>query len=270
MSDQQHPSLETVAAIVDRTLPAAEREAAMQHIAGCDDCYELLAASLDAHSETAPAANVVPIFRRFVIPLSAAAAVIIGVIGVLLWHGMQRTPFERIIVAAGDRYPVEARLSHGFEPSVGGIVRGEGAEENLELIEEAARLENRRDTRSRHAFAVAQLLRGKRDEAIAAFEALSAGSTDPQLWSDLSAAYLSRGLTNDRTRALEAADRALSLDRRSREALFNRALALEALRRDDDAGRAWNAYLAADPESEWSQVARRKLKRKLAAPGSAT
>lgn len=273
MSDQQHPSLETIAAAIDRSLPQAEHDAAMQHIAACDDCYELLAGSLDAAKVTteraASPSNVVPLFRRFVAPLSAAAAVILAVVGILVWHAMQRSAFERVIAAAGDRYPVEARLSHGFEPSTGGIVRGSQEDGNPDLIEEAARLEKRRDVRSRHAFAIAQLLRGHRDEAISLLESLSTGSNDTDLWSDLAAAYLSRGRDGDGDRALAAADKALAVAPHSREALFNRALALDYLRRDADAARAWNAFLAEDPESEWSQVAKRKLKRRLAAPGSA-
>jgi tetratricopeptide (TPR) repeat protein len=84
-------------------------------------------------------------------------------------------------------------------------------------------------------------------------------------WNDLAVAWLelaSRRRDEDATRrALEAANRALGFAPTQPEALFNRALALERLRKTGQAADAWSAYLAVDPSSPWSSVAREHLAR---------
>jgi CHAT domain-containing protein len=79
---------------------------------------------------------------------------------------------------------------------------------------------------------------------------------------DLSGVYLVRAERTQNARdlgeALEAADEALALDSANEAALFNAALALQALAIDEGATSAWDAYLAADSTSRWAGEARRR------------
>jgi CHAT domain-containing protein len=106
----------------------------------------------------------------------------------------------------------------------------------------------------------------KLDIALGALEA--AAREDPNsaaIQSDLAAAYLVRGRTQsdpgDRQAALEASDRALSIDPKSKEAHFNRALVLDDFYLWLQARDAWETYLALDRRSAWADEARRHLNR---------
>lgn len=85
---------------------------------------------------------------------------------------------------------------------------------------------------------------------------------DAAVWSDLSAARQVLARRADRPSelipALAAAEKAVSLDE-TPAALFNRALALEALFLDEDARDAWRGYLRTDPHSAWAFEAARHL-----------
>lgn len=82
-----------------------------------------------------------------------------------------------------------------------------------------------------------------------------------EVLADLSAAYMLRaGRTNspyDLFNALDAAERAVQLNPRYPAALFNRAVALEALMLDGEAGDAWREYARVDSASGWAVEARR-------------
>jgi CHAT domain-containing protein len=79
---------------------------------------------------------------------------------------------------------------------------------------------------------------------------------------DLSGAHLVRAERTQNPRDLLAglnfAREALGRDPRDRAALFNAALALQLLGIEEQAVRAWDAYLAADPRSPWAGEARRR------------
>jgi CHAT domain-containing protein len=83
--------------------------------------------------------------------------------------------------------------------------------------------------------------------------------TQAQTWSDLAAAYLVRAQKadspRDLVRAYEAANRALQEAGQQREALFNRALALERLHLTGAAREAWAAYLSQEADPKWKEEA---------------
>lgn len=83
-------------------------------------------------------------------------------------------------------------------------------------------------------------------------------------WSNLAAAELEVGRQRNEiraaARALAAADRALEISPGHIEALFNRALALEALSLNRPAVVAWRRYLTADSESPWAAEARERMR----------
>ena len=113
--------------------------------------------------------------------------------------------------------------------------------------------------------ATAALVAGDSSRAINILEAASkANPNDAKILSDLSAAYLTQAsLTNNTenaSRALATANRALEIDRLMPEAMFNRALALQTIGQVDDARTAWQAYLTIDDRSGWADEARARLR----------
>lgn len=114
-----------------------------------------------------------------------------------------------------------------------------------------------------HLRGVASLLSGNSADAVRDLE--SAARTSPanaSLWADLAGARYEQGRLGDfpelMAGALAAADRAIDIDRRSVVALFNRALALDALHIGYGARRAYSDYLAVDPAGAWANEARER------------
>src|SRR5690606_15602443 len=110
--------------------------------------------------------------------------------------------------------------------------------------------------------AAGHLVLERYDEAVRALEAAAAVTPDDGLVAlDLGAALLERHrVVGDRQAdaadALEATENAIRLLPGDVSALFNRALALEANGRLEDAVEAWDDYLKRDDSSPWAAEAR--------------
>jgi tetratricopeptide (TPR) repeat protein len=140
------------------------------------------------------------------------------------------------------------------------------------MVEEAAARGRDADA---HAVRAAALAVGRRHgEALAAIDEAIAQHPSHAAWhSDRAALLIALADQGDPSRlpaAVDAADRALSLSPGLPEALFNRALALDALadtattadalvRARGDADAAWTRYLEADAASPWADEARARL-----------
>ena len=114
------------------------------------------------------------------------------------------------------------------------------------------------------AVGVASLAVGERDKGIELLaRAAASQSLSPSVLSDLAAAYQSRADAEDRfddaARAYETSRRALALEPRLPEGLFNVALALETLGLGPAARVAWHDYLQVDSSSPCAMEARRHL-----------
>ena len=98
---------------------------------------------------------------------------------------------------------------------------------------------------------------GRRNEAVKSYT--QAVEVDPgfaEAWNNLGNAL------SDLQRhqpAIDAFQRALGLEPSYVDVHYNLALALEAHGKPDEAKPHWEAYLAADPESEWGKEARERL-----------
>jgi CHAT domain-containing protein len=172
-------------------------------------------------------------------------------------------PMDRLARAAGPRRFFEARLSGSFRhgPRVGAKRAGEASDKErwslaAAAAELAARAEKDPSTETSRALAGAHLFLGGTDQAVRLLEALvQEEPRNARLQCDLGAAYLTRaetpGHADDPPKALEAALTALQLAPASREALFNKALALAAMNLRAPADEAWQAYEAAFPDDEW-------------------
>jgi tetratricopeptide (TPR) repeat protein len=271
--DAGHPDAETLAAYVDRTLAAPARLAVERHASECADCRDVLADTVALVESEGGAVGDWPAgpFRPWIAigvasGLAAAAAVLLIVNGGLLGGSGRTEELEELIAAyAGEpNRPAEGRLSGGFPyapaPSV---TRGGGNELSPDVRIAVARIESAaasdRSARSLWALGVAHLASRNLDPAVQVFgDAAGLDPDNAELHSDLSAAHLARGRdrgdNRDLERALGAADRALTLQPDLAEALFNRALALDALQRPETAA-AWRAVQAREAESPWAKEA---------------
>jgi CHAT domain-containing protein len=270
---------ETVAAFVDGTLAVAERECVETHLARCGDCYEAVCDVMRALERMDVGAMPVRAARvqkpnSTLWTILASAALVILAIGIARWAlrgpASDRAMAE-LVHAVGESRPTMARLSTPFPwapPPSADRSTVAGKEVSPEIQIAAAHIEQllsqQRTARNLQAFATAQLVLGKPAAAIGALEeATHLSPSDPQLWTDLSAAYHSGAMgTGDKTnvpKALEAADRALHIDASSPPAWFNKALALEQLNVRDQALAAWKKYLAIDSNSPWAAEARQHV-----------
>jgi CHAT domain-containing protein len=181
--------------------------------------------------------------------------------------GERRPELAELVATVGTYRPFAARLTGGFR--YGSIqTQTRSAPGNQELSPDLriaiARIEKKavgsHSDADWAALGTSYLVSGEPDRAVEFLEAAIAGPSPNPLWlSDLSAAYLTAGQGRDRhdliPKALAAAEQACKQNGRLREALFNRALALEAIHLFEQAQGAWQAYRAIDQDSPWSQEA---------------
>jgi tetratricopeptide (TPR) repeat protein len=171
----------------------------------------------------------------------------------------------QLVASVGTERNFEPRLIGGFAYApVRGPVRGSN-DITLSPDVRIAIAEIEKQFAAKPVAATAAIVSGDTDQAINILEAnAQLRPTDPKILSDLSAAYLARAArtesTDDASRALASANRALESNRLMPEALFNRALALQMLRMNADARIAWQAYLTIDDRSGWADEARTHLR----------
>ncbi len=267
MSDNvpRHPEVRTMVAFIEGRLAPGELAAVSAHLRGCRDCRTVVTETARFRQEERAGSARRP---RLAWWLAAAAAIAAIVIAVPLLR-RETTPIARLIAAAPREHRlVEARLSgfpwarlqapsRGAAPADPADLRLGGAAG--EVLDETARERSRESLRAR---GIAYLLVGRPADGIAALEEAAAATNDKQAWNDLAAARYSitEKHPGQLPLALAAADRALTIDPKFTEALFNRALILERMRIRDAARSAWRTYLDADPSSGWSAEAQAHLR----------
>ena len=266
------PSLETVGAFVDGRLMDRERETIADHLASCETCYFVFSEAARTRVVTEkPQAEVVPFTPRrmtwrIAAGLAAAATIVlaVNVFGPFGANGDERA-LTQLVAAVGTERTFESRLTGGFAYApVRGTVRGSN-DITLSPDVRIAIAEIEKQYASKPVAATAAIVSGDTSHAIEILEANSqTHPKDANILSDLAAAYLARASrtasTDDATRALAAANRALEVDRLMPEALFNRALALQMSGKTGDARIAWQAYLTIDDHSGWADEARTHLR----------
>jgi len=284
-STSRCPDAETLAAWVEGRLPESETAALIEHASECPECIAMIdLANETCHEEESPNAGRVagpplrwtsrlqtrPAFRWL-----AVAAVVVLAFGALVVIRLRNEDPLQALVAVAPRAArgTEARLSGGFAwaPYRGAMRANEAGPdtEQMKLVGAAAEAleEAARDAspEAQRAAGVAMVLIDRPEEGVARLQAeAKRAASDATAWSDLAAAQYAAamaGRTALYPEALASADRALQLDPRLREALFNRALVLERLGLRGEARAAWQRYLDADPSSEWATEAREHLSR---------
>ena len=182
-------------------------------------------------------------------------------------RGEESPPAKLRSLATHSGRPIEARLT-GFDWPAARLQRATHASlldpARLELAGAASTVIqsqlNDSSPRARHESGAAYLLIDRGRDAIDALEsAVRQSPNDAAYWSDLAAARYTLAVSETRPhelpQALADADHALRLDPKLHDALFNRALIIEALGISEAARRAWQRYAAADPSSHWSTEA---------------
>jgi CHAT domain-containing protein/tetratricopeptide (TPR) repeat protein len=284
-----HPDPRLLAAHAERRLLGDEAARMDEHVAGCAECYEVFAETVQfglAEEEAgvmrtgAGAAAPSKFLRRpafrTVAPLALAALLLLAV---GLWS--QRARFQRaplplvaqLAEAMGTRRFVEPRLTGGFRHGRLTTLRSGDTPQGLDaqspaVLGAVARIREQAEgdtsPESLGALGVTYLVSGDAAAAVKALESASAQKLDDaRLLSDLAAAYLVRAAQSDEPadipKALESAERAIVLKDPPPEAYFNRALALERLHLVDAARKAWGDYLQRDSSSGWADEARQHL-----------
>ncbi|HVR39670.1 MAG TPA: tetratricopeptide repeat protein, partial [Thermoanaerobaculia bacterium] len=255
---------EILGAFVEGTLDAERRREVMEHLDTCEACTIAAGMAAEALREEAPAV-VKPSSRAWWFAAAAVLATIL--LGIALLR--PSSPMQKLVAAVpADRREVEARLSGGFAwAEFRGPARDESPTKSdpsrLKLQGAAgdvlARAAKDSSRETKHAAGIALMLVDDAPKSIETLRAIA--SDDAKIWSDLAAAHFATGRASQYPQALAAADRALSIDARLPEALFNRALVLERMGLLAEARKAWQRYLEIDPSSPWANEARAHLAR---------
>ena len=263
----QCPPPETIAMIAEGKLPRRELEPHVAHIAECVQCTTELKLVRETLAEEALETDS-PARMWWI---AAAAAVVIVASGVLYWQ--PRSPLETLTsLAPRSARIVEPRLSGGFAwAPYSGPQRSSGGESETERLklggaagEVIERTAGDPSPEAQHAAGIAFLMIERPADAAARLRAATEKSPDDAgPWSDLAAAQYASALQLQQPsllpQALASADRAIAIDARHPEALFNRALILERLGLVEPARTAWERYLDVDSASPWATEARARL-----------
>jgi CHAT domain-containing protein len=274
MSDHapRHPTAETMTAFIEGTLPRPELATVTQHLVGCEDCREAVSATVHFEREEEQRRKKQLRIRPKWWLAAAAAGVAIVSVPLAQRYLSEQSPVVILLNAAPREHrTVEPRLAGFPWARLQAEQRGNGTpdHENLKLGGAAGtvldKVKGQTDPVSRHGAGLANLFIGRSRDAIATLEQAAAESKTASTWNDLAAARYVAAITDERTAqlpmALAAADRALQLDPRLPEALFNRALILEHMALRDQARAAWQAYLAVDSATGWAVEAREHMRR---------
>lgn len=276
-----HVDPQVLAMLAEGRLRRAKIPPVLAHIEQCERCAVAFEAAAESIEEEPPLAAPATTTRArpWLLAIAAALAVVAITVPLLLRDradGVQRL----VALAPRSARVVAPRLSGGFAwAAYRGPMRAEDrgvATEQLRLAGAAAeaidRADRERTAAADHEAALALLLIEKPLEAeMRLMHAITLEDGDARIWSDLAAARLAiadlQGRPSLLPRALAAADRAIELDPRLAEALFNRALIVERMGLVNEARAAWQAYLAVDGSSDWAREARERLRKLPAQSG---
>lgn len=278
------PEPQTLARFIEGTLAADEREAVLVHLDDCEECMSIVDVANEVfhdeehdeeHEQQQP--HSAPSRRSWW--TAAAAAVVALMVSLVLWRTagsrFGRPSLARLAAEAPrSARMAEPRLTGGFgwaayrgpDRATGGGVDEEQMKLSGLAAEAMRAAAENPSAEAQQVAGVAMVLAGQADAA--ADWLRRAAEQDPNsaaAWSDLAAAEdtaaARSGEASRYPTALAAADRALRLEPRLPEALFNRALILEHLGLTAEARHAWERYLEVDPSSPWAAEAREHLAR---------
>ncbi|MDP9194412.1 MAG: zf-HC2 domain-containing protein [Acidobacteriota bacterium] len=271
----QHPTEEVLAAYVDDQLDSAARSEVTEHLVSCGECREIVLMATEYQANEASNVRQGSFGRPWLAAAALAVAASIAVIVVKPVRVFGPNVEDLVAASRGlSTRPSMGRLAGDFAYSdAPSIMRG-GREEK----EEGARwrlLRMRLDVEeaifpNSHVRGLTLLLtaeKGKEDPSAAVSLLESAyekarGEERDSIAIDLAAALIAYASWSNQphenySRALDLSNDVLKRNPASAEALWNRATALDRLNRNSEATWAWDAYLKVDPNSQWSEEAKR-------------
>lgn len=270
------PTDETLALFASGEIDASTRNDVLAHIETCSDCMAAVL-SAKAHLEEERSIGRDWSGRRARSEsrwwmAAVAAAVLIAVIAFPLLHRRDDAMSRLVALAPVSARMTEPRLSGGFAwAPYRGPMRSTESEVDAERLklggaagDAIARAQRDGSEPAQHAAGIALVLVDQPAAAVDRLRTVAEQSpNDVHVWSDLAAARYAAAVELQRPsllpEALAAADRALRLDPKSAEALFNRALILEHLGQTAEARKGWLRYLEVDSSSSWATEARGHL-----------
>ena len=263
-----HSEPELLAAFVDGHLDREQLQVVTAHLASCEECRavigEAVAFEREERAERSP--------RRMLLSIAAAVAVAIIAYPFVRGYLHQREMREEVqevhaAQVAMKKRVVEARFSGQdiyarYSPMRGAPSENEptpGPTPEESKLEEATLnllVATEKDTSpaALRFRAFAQTVGKDLGNPLETIEKIPEDKRDAATWNDIAAVACS---TNKFDIALTAVDRALQLEPKMPEALFNRAVILRLMSKPEAAA-AWKAYLAVDPRSAWADEARYK------------
>jgi tetratricopeptide (TPR) repeat protein len=271
-----HPLAEDLGRFVEGTLDDTARAAIVAHIADCDECRMVV---VDAAEFVEPV--VVRSERRWWVAAAAAIVMVAG--SSFLWYESRDplTPVRETSAHSHSR-AIDGRLA-GFSYVKRINNRSGGEEDNqdpvqLQLDAEAGSIleSQRNNPKTLHAKGVVLLLLSRPTdpqnpqearnqtiarlhEAVTLLQEAAKKDETPANLSDLAAALIATGDKESLERAIKVCDRALQIDARFTEALFNRAKALDLMNQRADAIAAYGRYRAVDSSSPWAREAEKRI-----------
>ena len=201
--------------------------------------------------------------------LGLVVSTIIIAVAFLLTRGQAPADagMEALAVAVKDQRRIEARISGGLEHSrYSGVTRGEEADnDNLHFDRALGKLRSAEQDNApatdRLALARVYLAGGTRsdiDRALKILNQLSASGVETaEVLNDTGVAHMQR---DEYDKAIELFTRALAKSPNYDEALFNKALAEQRARRNDEAKRDWQQFIDQTSNEKWKAEAADHLK----------
>ena len=279
MTDGRHPTPdcpdpETVAAFIDDRLEPRERAAVEEHLADCQDCYEVWMDAVGVSTGTASPVGAGARSHSWSWLLGIGGVAAVALLSIWLRPVSDETRTQRaldaLVAAVGEQRLAFGRFSVGFDwaavrpptrsPELISIpLPVQQAALAIRVL--ASEVDSVANTR---ALGIAEVTEGRIDSGIRALEtSVAAEPARPDFHADLSAALLERWYRSrraeDAARALNEARLAVAAEPTHPAALFNLALAAEAVGDQQGAVRAWKTYLTHDSETPWAAEARRRL-----------
>lgn len=270
------PTDETLALFASGEIDASTRNDVLAHIETCSDCMAAVL-SANAHLEEERRVGRDWSGRRALSEsrwwmAAVAAAVLIAFIAFPLLR-RHDDPIARLIaLAPSSARIVEPRLSGGFAwAPYRGPMRSADSTADADRLklggaagDAIERAQRDGSEPAQHAAGIALVLVDQPAQAVDRLRIVAEQSpNDVHVWSDLAAARYAAAVELQRPsllpEGLAAADRALRIDPKSAEALFNRALILEHLGLTGEARKGWLRYLEVDSNSSWATEARAHL-----------
>jgi len=243
---------------VDRRMSRAIED----HVAGCDECDSVLAATIALLRREKR--------RRRPWWIAVAAAVAVILISIPAWFIARRDPIVAIREAAA-RAPTRAIEGHlaDFEHRPYRPSRSASpTPADLKIRAQAARLMRQQSARTLHARGVASLLLGDPVAASKALQLAAIGEpANARYWNDLATAHLELGSRSDLQAAVADADAAIAISPSLPAAHFNRAVALQRLGRRADAMLSYDRAALVESSPEWrDEIRTRRERLELARP----